>query len=136
MGFYKKVADYFIASMKMYEHVPVDFRQPQNPMLEDSTAAAIAACGMLEIAQHMACGTKNAEHRNGNENGQVYEDFAKELLYDIYTDRCDFTKENDCIVQKCTASYDELTHEYNIIYGDYFFMEAIFRLNGTGADIW
>lgn len=122
----RKVADYFIEAMKEWEYVPVDFRQPENPTWEDSTAAVIAACGMLEIASHMT----------DAEAGQRYSDFAKALLHLIYQDRCDFTKENDCIVQKCTASYGEPAHEYNIIYGDYYFMEAIFRLNGIETNIW
>ncbi len=29
--------------------IPVDFRQPADVSLEDSTAAAIAACGLISI---------------------------------------------------------------------------------------
>ncbi len=47
----KKVADYFIANIPDSKLIPVDFRQPPMPAYEDSTAAAIVSCGLLELAK-------------------------------------------------------------------------------------
>ncbi|RAZ57801.1 glycosyl hydrolase family 88, partial [Klebsiella oxytoca] len=47
----RKVADYFITNIPASGLIPVDFRQPESPAYEDSTAAAIAACGLLELAK-------------------------------------------------------------------------------------
>ncbi|SEW02703.1 glycoside hydrolase family 88 protein [[Clostridium] fimetarium] len=121
----KRVAHYFIANIPESGLIPVDFRQPETPEIEDSTAAAIAACGLLEVASHV-----------GEYEVAVYEVAAKKLLRTLSEKRCNFGPDNDCILENCTASYDEKQHEYNIIYGDYFYMEGMFRLNGKWADIW
>jgi unsaturated chondroitin disaccharide hydrolase len=121
----KQVAHYFMANIPESGLIPVDFRQPETPAYEDSTAAAIAACGLLEVAAHVNVQEKAA-----------YEKAAKKLLFTLSEKRCNFGEENDCILEKCTASYDEKQHEYNIIYGDYFYMEGMFRLHGKWADIW
>ena len=121
----KRVAHYFIANIPENGLIPVDFRQPENPAIEDSTAAAIAACGLLEVASHV-----------GEYEKAIYEKQARKLLGTLSEKRCNFGEDNDCILEKCTASYDEKQHEYNIIYGDYFYIEGIFRLNGKWADIW
>ena len=42
------------------------------------------------------------------------------------------------ILQKCTASYhnDGAGRHVNILYGDYFFIEALCKLRGTDARLW
>lgn len=121
----KRVAHYFIASIPENGMIPIDFRQPEEPAYEDSTAAAIAACGLLELSGLVAENEK-----------KIYEKAAVRLIKNLYENRCDFTHDNDCILEKCSASYDEKNHEYNIIYGDYYLMEAVFRLCGCAVDIW
>jgi len=121
----KRVAHYFMANIPESGLIPVDFRQPATPAIEDSTASAIAACGLLEVASHV-----------GKYEKAVYEVAARKLLAILSEKRCNFGEDNDCILEKCTASYDEKHHEYNIIYGDYFYIEGMFRLNGKWADIW
>ena len=54
----------------------------------------------------------------------------------LYENHCDFTENSDCILQKCTGAYHDQKHEYPIIYGDFFFIEAIFKLMGNGLFIW
>lgn len=121
----KRVAHYYVASIPESGRIPIDFRQPEVPAFEDSTAAAIAACGLIELASHVE-----------EQEKKMYLNAALRLLKTLYEERCDFTRENDCMLTRCSASYDEKEHEYNIIYGDYYLTEAIFRLNGTWADIW
>ena len=45
----KRIAHYFIANIPEDALIPVDFRQPATPLWYDDTAAAIAACGLLEM---------------------------------------------------------------------------------------
>ena len=46
----KKVADYFLAEAEKNDYkIKCDFCQPEDDELYDSSAAAIAACGMIEI---------------------------------------------------------------------------------------
>ncbi len=121
----ERIADYFIANIPESGTIPVDFRQPAGCVWEDSTAAAIAACGMLEIAK--AAG-------NGEES--CYYQAARKLLFALYDKRCDWSPETDAIVQKCTAAYHDREHEFTIIYGDYFFIEAIWKLTGQELFLW
>ena len=121
----KRIAHYFIANIPESGLIPVDFRQPKEPAIEDSTAAAIAACGLIEIAKYV-----------GDLEKDMYLNAALKLLKTLDKNRCNWTKENDCILEKCTAAYHDKTHEFNIIYGDYYFIEAIFKLKGNDIFIW
>lgn len=127
-----KVADYFISSMEEWHgilgdkegyFIPVDFRQPKNVLLEDSTAAAIAACGLLEINRLTASDTR-------------YSEAALKLLRTLAKSRCNWSDEADNILEKCTAAYHDEKHEFSIIYGDYYFIEAIWKLTGEELFIW
>lgn len=121
----KRVANYFIANIPASGLIPVDFRQPVDCTLEDSTAAAIAACGLLEIAKKL----------DGAE-AQLYHSAAVKLLRTLDEKRCSWTDDTDNIVEKCTAAFNDREHEFAIIYGDYFFIEAIFKLTGEETFIW
>lgn len=120
----RKVADYFISCIPDHALIPVDFRQPDMPAWEDSSAAAISACGMLEIAFHL-----------GKEK-TIYEETAKRLLKTLADSRCNWDGNQDNILEKCTAAYHEKEHEFSIIYGDYYFIEAIWKLCGKELFIW
>lgn len=121
----KRIANYFIANIPEDGIIPVDFRQPKEPRWEDSTAAAIAACGLIEIAKQVPELEKD-----------MYMSAALKLLKALDEKRCDWTTECDCILKNCTAAYNRKEHHFNIIYGDYYFMEAIFKLKGDGLYIW
>lgn len=121
----KRIANYFIANIPEDGIIPVDFRQPEEPKWEDSTAAAIAACGFIEIAKQVPEFEKD-----------MYMNAAIRLLKILESKRCDWTKECDCILNNCTAAYHRKEHHFNIIYGDYYFMEAIFKLKGNDLYIW
>ena len=66
----------------------------------------------------------------------MYQRAALKLLKALYENHCDFTEDNDCILMKCTGAYYDERHEYPIIYGDFFFMEALFKLKGSGIFMW
>ncbi len=121
----KKIAHYFCANIPEDGLIPVDFRQPEEPYWYDDTAAAIAACGLLELAKAVPEYEKD-----------MYQRAALKLLKALYENHCDFTEDNDCILMKCTVVYHDERHEYPIIYGDFFFMEALFKLKGSGIFMW
>ena len=67
----KKVANYFIASVSETGYLPlVDFKAPAQPVLYDSTAGAIAACGLIEIAKYVANETEQALYLNAARAGK------------------------------------------------------------------
>lgn len=133
-----KVADYFVASMPESGFVPVDFRQPSNCSLEDSTAAAIAACGMLEIAKVLReNGCESADNQEtACGKADKYFNAAVDMLKKLAEYRCNWSEDCDNILEKCTAAFHDKNHEFAIIYGDYYFIEAIFKLTGEEFFIW
>ncbi len=121
----KRVANYFIANIPESGLIPVDFRQPVDCSLEDSTAAAIASCGLLEIAGQLE------EPERG-----VYLRAALRLLRTLEQKRCNWDLSCDHLLEKCTSAFHDQKHEFALIYGDYFFLEAIWKLTGEELFIW
>lgn len=124
----KRVANYFIANVIRTDFLPLcDFRQPEEPVYYDSTAGACAACGLLEIAEHVPELEKN-----------FYIDAAFRILQAMEEKWCDWNPKRDSILQMGTAAYHGRPKELHvpIIYGDYFFTEAVLRLLGKSFLIW
>jgi unsaturated chondroitin disaccharide hydrolase len=114
----KRIAGYFCAEAARYAYIPpVDFRAPDEPKIIDTSAGTIAACGLLEL-------------------GQTEE--ALNLLKAIESAHCNWDSPADGIVQMGTAQYHDKLEERHVslIYGDYFFTEAIHRLCGLSLEIW
>ncbi|MCR5310211.1 MAG: glycoside hydrolase family 88 protein [Lachnospiraceae bacterium] len=122
----KKVADYFVSQIPESGLIPVDFRQPMEPAYEDSTAAAISSCGLIELSKAVS----------DPKLKDKYMDAALKMLKALSDKRCDFDPETDNLLTHCSASYHAKEHHFPIIYGDYFFMEAIFNLTGSDFSIW
>lgn len=123
----KKVASYFIAQTDRTEHVAlVDFRAPKEPVYWDSTAGVCAACGMLEIAKNVP-----------ELEREFYLESALKILRATEAKFCNWDPEYDSIVQMGTGAYhSEGDRHVPIIYGDYFFIEAILRLLDKDFLIW
>ena len=123
----KKVAHYFLANVAQTGNVPlVDFRAPAEPVMYDSTAAACAACGMLEIAQHVPEFEK-----------PLYFNGAVNMLKATMEKFCNWDPEADSILGGGTVAYHAKGQiEVPIIYGDYFMIEAVLRLLGKDFLIW
>lgn len=121
----KRIAHYFMANIPDSGIIPVDFRQPKEPRREDDTAAAIAACGLIEIAKAV-----------GPYEKDFYLEAAVKLLKTLDESRSDWSSDNDCILQNGSGAYFAKSHHHPIIYGDYYFMEAIFKLKGNDLYLW
>lgn len=121
----KRIAHYFMANIPENGVIPVDFRQPAEPRREDDTAAAIAACGLIEIAKVV-----------GPYEKDVYLNAALKLLKTLNASRSEWSNETDAIVQNGSGAYHSKTHHHDIIYGDYYFIEAIFKLKGNDLFLW
>lgn len=120
-----KVAHYFMANIPESGIIPVDFRQPKEPAFEDSSAAAIASCGLIELAKIVE-----------GPDSDIYLNAALKMLKTLDATRCDYTLDNDCIVNNCSGAYHRNEHHYNLIYGDEFYMEAIYKLLGDDFLLW
>ncbi len=123
----KRVAHYFLANAAATDYVPLlDFRAPLEPVYYDTTAGAIAACGLLALAETVEEYEKN-----------LYYTGAIKLLQAIEEKHCNWNPEEDSIVDFGSAKYHrESDREVPIIYGDYFFIEGILRLLDKSFLIW
>lgn len=121
----KKVAHYCMANIPEDGIIPVDFRQPKEPAWEDSCGACVIAGGLLEVAKAVP-----------EEEKRIYRDAAVKILKAIAEKRADFGKGCDAIVQNCSSSYHSERHDMTMNYADYYFMEAMYKLKGTGQFLW
>lgn len=121
----QKLADRYIERIPDSYLMPVDFDQPADCTFEDDTAAAIVSCGLIELSK-LSEGDKKEKYMNA----------ALKLLKTLTEKRALFDTDNDNILTHCSASYDEKNHNYSIIYGDYYYIEAIFKLTGEELFIW
>jgi unsaturated chondroitin disaccharide hydrolase len=113
----KKVAHYFIACISDTEYIPlVDFRSPKEPMYIDTTAGAIAASGLIDIAQMVSIQEKD-----------LYLNAATNILKALVDKELDLTLDTDNLLRNGSESYWGNKH-MSIIYGDYYLMEAVLKL--------
>lgn len=54
----------------------------------------------------------------------------------LASERCNWNEEEDQLLEKCTAAYHDTEHEFSIIYGDYYFLEALMKLAGKEVFLW
>lgn len=122
----KRSAQYFISCVCDDWLPRCDFRAPATPVIYDSTAGAIAACGLLELAVCL-----------GETEGAAYRRAAVNILQAMEEKFCDWDTSTDAILGMGTERYhgDQGRH-IPIIYGDYFFVEAIAKLTGHWTRSW
>lgn len=126
----KRVANYFIANICMDNYMArVDFRAPKKPEIYDSTADACAACGLLELARVLP-----------EDEGAMYFDAAVKILKMLDETCCNYNDDEDSILQMGTERYPKNGNmkgvHIPIIYGDYYFIEAIYKLKGFDILFW
>jgi len=111
----KKAADYFINEAEKFGYkIPCDFCQPEADEIYDSSAAAIAACGMLEIYRE----TKEDKYLEG----------AKKLIEACDKFFCPWDDESDeALMNFGSLRYSE-PEQIALIYGDYYFFHAVCAL--------
>lgn len=120
----KKIANYFIAASCSDWLVRSDFRAPDEPVLYDSTAAMIATCGLLELSEQV-----------GEYEGKMYFNAAINLLKETECNFADWSEDTDGVIDFGSEMYHGGQHQ-KIIYGDYYFAEAISKLRNTSHLFW
>ncbi|MGX7059832.1 glycoside hydrolase family 88 protein [Vagococcus humatus] len=123
----KKVANYFIANISQSGYIPlVDFRAPKDDERHDTSAGLCAACGLLELSSHL------------EENDAIlYQNIAKKIVDNTINKFADFELDHDGIIGGGTVAFHrDVENEVPIIYTDYFFIEALLRLQGKEFNIW
>lgn len=123
----KKTAHYFIANLALTDYLPLcDFRQPDSASYVDASAGLCAACGLLEIAEHVSPNEK-----------ALYRTHAERILKKIEATCCNWDIHQDGIVQNCkVAFHNDRREQTDLIYADYFLTEAVLRLMEKDFLIW
>ncbi len=118
----RRTADYFICQVKDDWIPRCDFRQPESDPLKDACAGAVAACGLLELSRIT--------------EEQTYFEAALSLLKALDAHCADWGKASPAILTHCTGSYHGDDHNIAMTYADFFFMEAILKLQGDSFLFW
>ncbi len=115
----KKVAKYVIGCLEEEkDYLPLcDFRQPKEPVIYDSTAGACIASGLIEIASIVDEGEK-----------AFYLEPAIKLIKAMTNKFVDFSEDTDPLLLYGTERYNTNKYHIPIIYGDYYYIEAIYKL--------
>lgn len=125
----KQCAHYCISNLAVSDWLPlVDYRAPEEPVKYDSTAGMITACGLLELAGHV-----------GEQEKSLYTKAAIRILRACDAKFSNWDPEMDSIVDGGTFFYHDPSGENTevpIIYGDYYFIEAILRLKDKALFLW
>lgn len=121
----KRVADYCIANIPENGIIPVDFRQPAEPAWEDSCGACVIAGGLLELSKYLPETEKDR-----------YTSPAVKILKTLTADRADWSEKCDAIIQNCSGAYHAKEHHFTMVYADYYYIEAIYKLAGIGVPVW
>lgn len=122
----QRTANYFIAGLEENGAVPCDFKSPPEPWVPDSSAGAVAACGLIEIA-------RNTEEREGNR----YLSQALRILRWLYESCTQRGENTHALLLHATGAYhDEKSRDVSYIFGDYYWLEALWKLNGNDLLFW
>lgn len=124
-------ADHFIEHCKKTGYLTAaDFYAPEEPLYYDATAGVCAASGIIEIAKCL-----------GGERGEYYMGEAIKILKATDAHFCNYSDDEDALVLMGSNRYPREerfmsgVHE-PIIYGDFFFVEALLKLKGNDFLIW
>ena len=116
----KKVAHYFIANIEDGKLPLVDFRAPSEPVYYDSSAASIAACGLIELAKAVP-----------EYEAKIYERAAMKLLH-VLDENCNYNPDELRLLENGSSSYHKLTGMHMPwIFGDYYLLEALMKIDGN-----
>lgn len=122
----KKIADYFISQIESTEFIPaLDFRAPETPQYWDTTAGTCAACGILELADFCT-----------GDDKERYKAVAWKMINNISEKYCNWNPEEDSLVSYGSIGYYRENLHTPIIFGDYYYVEALLRLQGKAIHLW
>lgn len=122
----KRVANYFLANIALTDFIPrIDFRAPATAADTDTSAAAVAACGFLELANNVS-----------ENDAQLYRNSALKILHALDDKFANYDQDQDGVLTgAATAYHDRDGHDINLNYGDYFYLEALLRILDKNLEI-
>ncbi|MEH7480923.1 glycoside hydrolase family 88 protein [Neobacillus drentensis] len=123
----KRVAHFFVSHLPE-DFVPDwDFRLPANvDTPKDSSAGAIAACGLLLLAEKVTAA-----------ESPIYQRAGEKILESLYRNYGDWEGSEEGLILHGTSHFPQGKYTNNpLIYGDYYFVEGLARLKGYKELFW
>ncbi len=119
-------ADFFVDNLPESGLPYWDFKTEHNANTPtDTSAAACAACGLLEIAEYAPAA-----------QAAKYKAAAERMVKAMY-EKCWLGDKSEALLNGATFNYPaDKGIDVSLIYGDYFFTEAVMRLTGTPEIFW
>lgn len=117
----QKCADYFLAHLPADNVVYWDFDfDDESTQQRDSSAAAIAVCGFLELAKHLP----------DEEKSSVYLKAAENILTSLIENyaACNESDSNALLLHSVYDMPKSIGVDEGCLWGDYFYMEALIRV--------
>lgn len=124
----RRIADAFLAALPPAGVPPWDFRAPDAATApRDSSAGAIAAAGLLELA-HLLAGPES----------EGYERAARDLLLALSRGCATWDEPaEDALLRHATGHLPGGREiDVSLIYGDYYYLAALGKLNANLVNIW
>ena len=124
----KTVANFFVTNLPEDLVAHWDFRVERNAQTpRDTSAAACAACGMLELSLHLP-----------KLEATVYREYAYRILKSLTDNYSNLDNDKDQALLHSGTGNAPKNKNINVglIYGDYFYMEGISRLTGNEKIFW
>ena len=120
----KNVAHFFMANVSQNDYIPqYDFRQSYESNDVDSSAGAIAACGLIELAKIVPENEK-----------AMYLNCAIKMMKALTEKYADLTTNEDALLRGVAAS--PVVLDVTNVFGDYYYLEAIYKLKGFEPMFW
>lgn len=119
----KRIAHYVISNLALSSYIPpCDYRQPEESELLDSSAGAITACGLIEIARAVP-----------DLERDLYLKPALNIIKALDEKCTEWEGSYEAILTNGTSQYHLTDGRYEVknsalIYGDYYFVEAVCKL--------
>jgi len=117
----KRVANFFISHLPA-DYVPfADFKAPaKSNVHKDASAAACAASGLVLLSRLVP-----------EDESNCYREAAEKIISSLYENYTDW-EHDEALIEKCCTAYHDTPEnvETPLIYGDYFFVEALVQLCG------
>ncbi|MDF2923581.1 MAG: glucuronyl hydrolase [Paenibacillaceae bacterium] len=120
------MADFFMAHTPEGKIPPWDFRLPDDaPQLLDTSAAAIAISGMLDLAEAVT----------DSKQAKRYREWALQALQTLQ--ECASARERTQGILPCSyARTDQGAAHHYTIWGDYYYLEALGKAAGCNWQLW
>ncbi|GGD47616.1 glycoside hydrolase family 88 protein [Paenibacillus nasutitermitis] len=126
----KRLARYFIAHLPEDQVAYWDFDAPQvSGTPRDSSASSIAVCGLLELVEHLPDGDPEREYFR-----QAAEQSMTSLIDHYFT--AGSPTEEGFLRHGSYSVRGGISPDDFMIWGDYFFLEALMRLNSRIPGYW